>query len=48
MGTTRTEMDLRAASRKGRYWLALWLALAAFAVYGGFLVLGWLGMAGAK
>ena len=26
----------------------LWLALAAFAVYGGFLVLGWLGMAGAK
>jgi hypothetical protein len=26
----------------------LWLALAAFVVYGGFLVLGWLGMAGAK
>jgi hypothetical protein len=26
----------------------LWLALAAFAVYSGFLLLGWLGMAGAK
>jgi hypothetical protein len=26
----------------------LWLAVAAFAVYAGFLVLGWLGMAGAK
>jgi hypothetical protein len=27
---------------------ALWLALAAVAVYGGFLLLGWLGVAGAK
>lgn len=26
----------------------LWLALAAVGVYGGFLLLGWLGVAGAK